>query len=262
MRPVVEAYINGEGPFKFVVDTGASGSMVSADLAKKLGLPQAGSVLVSAPNNPNPIRAPQHRIRRLVVGDITIFRLNATAILDQAFAESLGADGILSASDFRGYLVTFDYRQRQMLLTPGKLPEPDGESVLSYTKREQIPGLYLQVAGERVFCHLDSGSPFFIALPGRMLTTLEYERPPQMIGRAGSITGTFLVYQAKLSGEITFGKYSLTQPNVQLMDNMPYGNLGYRFFRDYLITFDFSQSRVRLRHWREALEEDGDRLAG
>ncbi|MCH8978835.1 MAG: clan AA aspartic protease, partial [Armatimonadetes bacterium] len=262
MRPIVEAYVNGEGPFKFVVDTGASGTMVSAELAKRLKLPKNGSVLVSAPNSPNMIRAPQHRIRRLVVGDITFFRLNATAILDEEFARGLGADGILSAADFRGYLVTFDYRRRRMLLTPGELPEPDGESVLSYTLREQIPGLYLQVAGERVFCHLDSGSPFYIALPGRMLTTLEYERRPQMIGQAGSITGTFSVYEGKLAGDITFGKYKLSKPNVQVMDKMPYGNLGYRFFREYLITFDFSQSRVKLQHWREVLEDDGGRLAG
>ena len=257
MRPIVEAYINGKGPYKFVVDTGASGTMVTAALAKALKLPQIGTVLVSAPNNPNPIRAPQHRIRKFVVGDITFFRQSATAILDEDFARRLGADGILSAADFRGYLVTFDYRKRQMLLTPGKLPEPDGENVLDFTRRELIPGVYLQVAGERVFCHLDSGSPFYIALPGRMLQTLDFEQAPKLIGEAGSITGTFAVYQAKISGDISFGKYLLSNPTVQVMDKMPYGNLGYRFFRDYLITFDFRQSRVRLQHWREAVEEGG-----
>ena len=256
-RPIVEAYINGKGPFKFVVDTGASGTMVTAALAKALKLPQIGTVLVSAPNNPNPIRAPQHRIRKLVVGDITFFRQSATAILDRDFAKRLGADGILSAADFRGFLVTFDYRRRQMLLTPGKLPEADGENVLNFTRRELIPGVYLKVAGERVFCHLDSGSPFYIALPGRMLSTLDFAQSPKVIGEAGSITGTFTVYQAKMTGEISFGKYSLTEPTVQVMDKMPYGNLGYRFFREYLITFDFRQSRVKLQFWREAVEEGG-----
>lgn len=255
MRPIVEAYVNGEGPFKFVVDTGASGTMVTAALAKALKLPQIGTVLVSAPNSPNRIRAPQHRIRKLVVGDITFFRHSATAILDLDFAKRLGADGILSAADFSGYLVTFDYRRRQMLLTPGKLPEPDGEKVLNFTKREMIPGVYLQVAGERVFCHLDSGSPFYIALPGRMLTTLEFEQSPKIIGEAGSITGTFDVYQAKIVGNISFGKYSLSDPTVQVMDKMPYGNLGYRFFREYVVTFDFKQSRVKLEHWREVVDE-------
>jgi len=40
--------INGQGPFDFVVDTGAQGSVISSDLATRLGLVQMGGAHVAA----------------------------------------------------------------------------------------------------------------------------------------------------------------------------------------------------------------------
>ena len=37
-RPTIQAKINGKGPFLFVLDTGAQGFVIYADLAKELGL--------------------------------------------------------------------------------------------------------------------------------------------------------------------------------------------------------------------------------
>ena len=41
-RPTNQAKINGKGPFLFVLDTGAQGFVLHADLAKELGLPIVG----------------------------------------------------------------------------------------------------------------------------------------------------------------------------------------------------------------------------
>ena len=80
-RPVLEVMINGEGPYKFLLDTGASQSMISFDLAKKLKLPENGTSAVSAPNSSKIIQSPRFRIRELKVGDVKFFRLNAVSIL-------------------------------------------------------------------------------------------------------------------------------------------------------------------------------------
>lgn len=257
-RPVIEAYINGDGPFKFVVDTGASQTMVGADLAMRLRLPDVGSVMVSAPNTAGSFRARVHRIRELRVGELKFFGVKATSLMDRGFLASIQADGIISAHDFRGYLVTLDYRKRQILVEPGRLPVADGEQVFDYTLEHLIPGITFEVGGSPVFFHLDSGSPFYIALPGKMLSSLEYERDPRMVGTAGTVTGGFLVYQAKLASDIKIGKYVLEKPSVQILDQMPYGNLGYLFFRDYMVTFDYTAMRVRLQFWRDALEGPKD----
>ncbi len=251
MRPVVEVFVNNEGPFKFVLDTGASQTMISFDLAKRLQLPQEGSVMVTAPNSPGGIRSPQHRIKELRIADLKFFGVKATAIIDDNFQKLLQADGVLSAQDFRGYLVTLDYRQRQLLISPGRLPEADGETVFDYVLKHNIPGINLDVMGQSTFFHLDTGSPFYIALPGTMLTTLEYEKKPQMVGSAGTITGNFVVYYGKLAGDIKFGQFTIEKPSIEVLDKMPYGNLGYRFFRDYRVTFDYAAHRIKLEFWKD-----------
>lgn len=255
MRPVLEVTINGKGPYKFVLDTGASQSMISFDLAQDLELPEIGRVSVSAPNSPNSIESPVFSIRELQVGEIKFFKLKAASILDREFMKILKADGILSAQDFRGFLVTLDYRKRRMVLKTGQLPEADEQTVFEYYKRNLIPGLMLDVDGKKTFFHLDTGSPLSIALPGTLLTKLDYKQQPRMIGQAGTVTGTFLIYWAQMAGDIKIGKYTIEKPGVQIMGDMPYGNLGYRFFRDYLITFDYFGNKVRLVHWKEALDE-------
>lgn len=258
MRPIVEAYVNGQGPFKFVVDTGSSQTIVTYDLAKRLDLPSEGVAMVSAPNSASYVRAPMHKVRELRVGDLKFFGVKAVSLLDPEFSKLLQADGIIAAQDFRGYLVTLDYRQRTMLVTPGRLPEPDGKQVLEYTVKHNLPGIDLDVMGQSTFFHLDSGSPFYIALPGTMLTTLEYERKPQMVGTAGTVTGNFVVYYGKLAGDIKFGQYTVEKPAIEVLDKMPYGNLGYRFIRDYRVTFDYLAHRVKLEFWKDVVAEKAE----
>jgi hypothetical protein len=198
--------------------------------------------MVTAPNSPGGILSPQHRIKELRIADLKFFGVKATAIIDDNFQSMLRADGVLSAQDFHGYLVTLDYRQRQLTISPGRLPEADGKTVFDYLLKMNIPGINLDVMGKSTFFHLDSGSPFYIALPGDMLTTLEYEKKPQMVGSAGTVTGNFVVYYGKLAGDIKFGQHTIV-----------IGNLGYRFFRDYRVTFDYAAHRIRLEFWKDVV---------
>ncbi len=252
-RPIIDVFINGDGPFKFVVDTGASKTMVSADLAERLRLPNAGSILVGAPNSFTSIRAPIHRIRELRIKDLKFFGVGAVGIMDRDLMRHIRADGIISAQDFSGYLVTFDYRQRQLVVQPGSLPEPDDIHVMGYEERNGIAGVKIDVAGTPTFFHLDTGSPFFIALPGTMLGKSAFESEPQPVGMARTVVAEFLVLSGKLSGDIKVAKTTLSKPTVEILDKMPYGNLGFRFFRDFRVTFDYANERVRIVYWRDAL---------
>ena len=45
-RPGVPVMINGQGPFDFVIDTGADRTVVSQELAKRLNLPESGTAVL------------------------------------------------------------------------------------------------------------------------------------------------------------------------------------------------------------------------
>lgn len=43
-RSIIEARINGQGPFRFILDTGCGGSVLFADLTDELKLPVTGKL--------------------------------------------------------------------------------------------------------------------------------------------------------------------------------------------------------------------------
>ena len=55
-RAVALIHINGQGPFRFIIDTGANRSVVSEALATRLGLAHAGVGLVHSVDGAEPAR--------------------------------------------------------------------------------------------------------------------------------------------------------------------------------------------------------------
>ena len=57
--------VNGQGPFSFVLDTGASITTIGKRLAEKLGIPKGARAIGAAlGKNPIPIIVPCHRVLR------------------------------------------------------------------------------------------------------------------------------------------------------------------------------------------------------
>jgi clan AA aspartic protease (TIGR02281 family) len=107
---VVPAFVNGEGPFDFVVDTGASSTVLSADLARKLGLSlEAIPDLTGAGGGARAWRA---QLESLRIGAARHQALSA-AVVDflESFSQTLGVQlhGIVGYNFLRHFRVTFNY---------------------------------------------------------------------------------------------------------------------------------------------------------
>src|SRR3546814_18697134 len=74
----VPVFIDGAGPFWFVVDTGANRSVVSRELAASLALPASGRVDVHGIAGVEP--AALARVRRFRVGDVSSVALAMPAL--------------------------------------------------------------------------------------------------------------------------------------------------------------------------------------
>src|SRR5690348_14656944 len=63
-RPVVELRINGEGPYRFILDTGATATVVSDELSRELSLtPAPGVQVASVGGGPAPAIVVIHELR-------------------------------------------------------------------------------------------------------------------------------------------------------------------------------------------------------
>jgi predicted aspartyl protease len=111
--------INGEGPFRFRLDTGASRTVISARLATRLGLPPAGQSRTITHTGQG-FRA-LVRVDQLVLG----------TAWDQPVADVLGlvlqpeeidrpgrVDGLLGQDVLSRWVYTIDYRAGRLLLSP------------------------------------------------------------------------------------------------------------------------------------------------
>jgi predicted aspartyl protease len=108
----IEVMINGKGPFRFVVDTGADRSVIADDVAASLGLLRGP--LVNVEGVVRTLPAQTVALSEISFGSVRQENIVVPA-LPRAF---LDADGYLGLDVVDGYRVTLDFRNRALLVEP------------------------------------------------------------------------------------------------------------------------------------------------
>lgn len=112
----VETMVNGEGPFSFVVDTGASHSVISTHTAKKLGLTEGTLCCNSAQGAGGAVAARTTTLESLRVGDTESRNIEVGIIdltnLSRALQQTL--DGIIGKNFMQNYKVIIDYPSQEL----------------------------------------------------------------------------------------------------------------------------------------------------
>jgi predicted aspartyl protease len=104
----INVMIDGKGPFRFVVDTGADRSVIAEDVAGALGLLHQRQVMVEGVVRTIP--AQTVRLGNMSFGPVSRDNLDVP-ILPRAL---LGADGYLGLDAIDGYRVTLDFKNRAL----------------------------------------------------------------------------------------------------------------------------------------------------
>ena len=171
-RVTAPVRINGQGPFNFVVDTGANRTVITSELAARLALPDAGPADIHGVAGIEP--AQTATIETLEVDAVVSRNIRAPTIS----RGRLGADGLLGVDVLRNRRVTIDFLNNQFLIEPSRSGSDDpspvkmkevatgGERAANY-RRVVVPARYrfgqliivgADVAGRPVTAFLDSGS--------------------------------------------------------------------------------------------------------
>jgi predicted aspartyl protease len=105
-RVVAPVTVNGEGPFRFIVDTGANRSAVSDDLAAHLGLTPFGADNVHSVHGVSV--APIVNVSALQYGDVS---LNAAALPMLGGGVLAGEQGLLGVDGMSGRRLRMDFER-------------------------------------------------------------------------------------------------------------------------------------------------------
>jgi hypothetical protein len=247
-RPVVDVMINGKGPYRFILDTGARISLIDSELNKELSLPApAGMVAAPAGGGQAPAIVSVGELR---MGDAALRGLIAAVMpLGRLLQGENAPRGVLSASMFPGYLLTFDYPAKRISIKKGALAAADAQSIFEYAEEEDLPTVPIRIAGHDTRVHLDTGSGLGLVLPRKFLGVLPLASPLREDGKAKTHGGEFPISAARVDGEIALGKYKLVLEEIRFSDVSagpfpPSGNIGYEVLQHFIVTLDSKNRRI------------------
>ena len=140
LRMTVPVMINGQGPFDFVVDTGADRTVISEELAKQLNLPQSGTATLHAMGGSAKVKLVS--IKTVQVSTNIAKRVEAAALPRR----NVGADGLLGIDSLKNQRIVMNFQSNTMRVEPASVPEeavPEDSDLIIVTAKTRLGQLVI-----------------------------------------------------------------------------------------------------------------------
>ncbi len=236
-RPLVEVTVNGEGPYEFPLDIGASGiGRINKPLHDELDFPIAGTEMNS--DGINTREEKTVKVNELKFGSIVI---EDTELIMRDYGAPIS--GILGRGFFADKTLSIDFPNEQVILSDEPL-DPNSENALPYERPFWVKGKIGEADAE---FSLDTGSSGGFVFPKSFLTKNNIEYEETGVVKEGRRTNTKVkLVEAKLLDDVTIGGITFSQPVVLVNDQLNEINVGAKVLKDYSITIDQRKNVIML----------------
>jgi predicted aspartyl protease len=271
-RMTVPVNVDGTGPYRFIVDTGAERTVIARELATRLALGNSGMVRVHSMTEVSDIATVL--ISALQVGGKELHDVHAPALERR----NLGAEGMLGIDALQSQRVSFDFKRQEMTIVSSRRMEErwNGDAIV-VTGRSRFGQLVLvdaSVEGQKVWVIIDTGAQLSV---GNLSLRHRLERhrrlkevhPVEML----SVTGGRTTADATTIHSIQLGGVNILDLPIAFADVHPFRQLGLldrpaillgmdalRLFDR--VSVDFANRRVRLLPASHSMQDFGNRMAG
>jgi predicted aspartyl protease len=223
-RMFVDVKVNGVGPHRFLVDSGADRSVVSDGLATRLNLPAGESVRLQG--MAGSVSVGTVEVAMLTIGKSEIGPITAPALS----AKHLGADGLIGIDALADQRLLLDFDKRTITVQDSRSPFLASGQEIVVTARRRKGQLIITEASindRGVSAVIDTGSE--ITLGNRALRERLYGkgRPGKMIDiELLSVTGQVLKAEAMVLNNVRVGGLILNNVVVAFADAPPFALFG------------------------------------
>ena len=250
--PIISATLAGR-ELNLGFDTGAPGAPgMKQQVIAGAKLPEIGEAIVTDPSGKNPLTVGLFELRDLKIGNVTIEKWLVAADPPRPSRRLAEPDGIIGLTAFEGFVVTYDYPGRRVLLRKGRLPEPDGRSSFRYKGR--IPSVPLTIDGKPSEAHIDTGNARYgIIVPEALAAQTSGYSLRYPIGTARTINNTFDLMAAPVR-ESKVGEFALHAGTVAFPSVAGRANVGSLLLQDMVLKVDPANKIVSLERARPGLE--------
>lgn len=185
-RMTVAVRVRDSGPYRFLVDTGAERTVISRELAERLGLPAGLRTRIQSVAGPSMVSTVD-----IAALDIATRRLSVAGAPTLESAH-IGADGLLGVDSLAASRVMIDFKRGVMGVTPSKAPDFVAESgtIVVEARRRHGRLMFTRAVadGANAVVVVDTGSEITIGNPAlrrRLLGKHELGQPVEIETVAG-----------------------------------------------------------------------------
>lgn len=225
-RMTVPVTIGGTGPYDFIVDTGAERTVISSQLARKLGLREGEAARLHSMTEVGSVRT-------VIIPSLEMTRTRVTDIQAPALdGVHLGAVGLLGLDSLKAQRVVIDFKRGQMTVSPAArhralASEPDVIVVSGKSRYGQLILADARVGPTRIRVIVDTGAQISVAnmaLRRKLAGTRRDTgmNPVELLSVTGGRldAGTMVIKQMKV-GDVTF-----TNLPIAFVDAHPFRKFG------------------------------------
>jgi hypothetical protein len=249
---VVQARINGLGPYSLALDSGAETMMISQQVVDACKLStQTGTVQISGTSG-NYVPVSQAQVDRLDIGGSVVNKPFCTIS-----PRPISVDGYIGAPLFNAYTVQIDFGSHQIICFPsdGYKPDPMDQMIPIPFGKHRVPVAQGAIGGVAAKFEVDTGSTFPAELAPGFVQSNDLSHKFQQIGTVmtNSVSGP--------APADVYGAPSLSlgsSPALPLATNVPTlfmgtavgdwdGRIGAAVLANFVVTFDYAHSRLYIR---------------
>ncbi|MEH6438031.1 aspartyl protease family protein [Massilia sp. DD77] len=240
-RIYVEARVNDRGPFRFAIDTGASGSgRADATLVAALGLKIKGTAETS--DGVQSAKVDMVQLDSLELGGLARKDLE---VITRNYGGSKGAaafHGIVGREFFADGLLILDYPNRRLSFSHSLSLPAAGEHILKYERAFRVPVAIGQLRTEG---NLDTGANVSFVLPQALYDQVG-NAPLEQAGQ-GTLTNTKVeTRRAVVGGPFRIGAAEIKDVEVRVSERFPELLVGAHILQRYAVMIDQRSRSVAL----------------
>jgi len=259
---VVDAKINGKGPFKMLLDTDTDPSAIDSAAAQELGLAvgQKGYPTTGGGTDENPSHLTTLNV--VEVGTISAKQVTAAVLDLSKLAKQMGGPvrGVLGYSFLKDRIIQIDYANLKVrFFTESPYPRiqlaPNTVNTIALAFKREDGNVIVDsvfVNNEKMRATLDTGSSGSFSVMPEAAALLRLDEDA-IDGETETSVGYNGEYQQKKAvlKSVRIGRYAAEGVQAAFFlpktghDNKSYQvNIGNAFFQDFLMTFDFKNKIV------------------
>lgn len=222
-RMTVEVGVNGTGPYRFVVDSGADTSVISKRLAAALSLPAGRPALLNSMTDSTPVE-------RVLVNSL---QLGSSAFPDLELPRleerDIGAAGMIGLDALLEQRLMLDFENRKISVDDASRPAPrwDGEIVVvARLKRGQLILTQVKANGLHLDAVIDTGSE--ITIGNRALRDQIVRRSDTRLQKIEviGVTGKSAMLELAVVRELRIGGIVISDVPIAFADLPPFEVFG------------------------------------